>query len=93
MLSRFERAMAALSMMLVKARAPIGVSDDHSTPGAAAHRRASSAPGTRPVARLDRPVAPPARRFHAFADVSANTPTLSRTWRQFGDWLSGHKAS
>jgi hypothetical protein len=75
MLSSFERAMATLSLMLVKARAPIDVSNDEPTPE----------PVRDPRSRI--------RHFHAFDDVSANTPTLSRTWRQLGDWLSGRKVS
>lgn len=89
MLTTFERAMANLSIMLVKARAPSDQLDVREIGKATRHHPRTGAPRPAPAPRVGRSPTSPARRFHGFTDLRADTPFLARTWRQLGDWFSG----
>lgn len=93
MLSRFERTMANVSIMLVKARAP---SDQEHTQGGDAMTGHAPRTGARPAAapKVGGQAPAPIRRFRGFTDLrTTEPPILTRTWRQLGGWLGGGRSN
>ena len=89
MLSRFERAMASVSIMLVKARAPSDEQHPQGGDATAGHAPRTGAHSAA-AAKVGQQAAAPTRRFRGFTDLrTTEPPILVRTWRQLGDWLGG----